>query len=668
MKRRDARKLLATVAVAFVFFLALALTGLLVPPSARVALGASTTLTIVGGEVLVRSGSGDFTPGADGMILSAGDTIRTADGGRAVLTYFDGSTVTVEPSTVLVIVEASANADGSTSIVMSQGAGHTWHVVMKLLKSGSRYEVRTPAATAAVRGTQFDVLDEAGVTTLTTFEGAVATSDPQRTVEVVVAAGRTTTASVAAPPEPSRPIAEAQRTVTVEVTAKDGLVVDALGRSNGFKDGKLVLQTPGAQAKVVDGKLVVVLRDAPDGKIGTRLTQAAPAPIEIVTTLAEKGAAPVRVVETATGTDVSAPVGGVEVRKAPDGGVRLRPLSDTEKKDLPAPKVSRPEPKQEQAAPAGALGFLTGAGAAPIALPAFTTERREAEKKVEEAKRGAEAANKDAQENATEAKSETEKVKAAGERAAEEAKKVAETATDEAKKTAEKATEEVKRAVGVGDEQGAKAAAEKLVAEVRRTADEARRAAEQLAERAKRVAEEANRSSERSADDARKAAERAQEEAKKAGESARRAPSVDAEAATRQAEKLAQEARKSAEQATKAAGETKKAGDEAAKKAEEEAKKAADKAAEVAKKATDDISKVADAAAKKAAEEAKQKADDAAQKAAADEKKKADEAAQKAAEETKQKADEAAKKAEDVKKAADEKKKADDAAKAPKDK
>lgn len=65
-------------------------------PSGR-ALGSSTSLTIIAPTVEVRHGSGSFAPAIDGEVIEAGDAVRTGPEGRAVLTYFDGSTVEIEP-------------------------------------------------------------------------------------------------------------------------------------------------------------------------------------------------------------------------------------------------------------------------------------------------------------------------------------------------------------------------------------------------------------------------------------------------------------------------------------------------------------------------------------------------------------------------------------------
>jgi hypothetical protein len=242
------------------------------------ALAAATTVSIISGDIQVRHGAGSFASANDGEILSAGDTIRTGDGARAFLTYFEGSTVSLEPNTELTIEDASTLADGSTVVVMRQNVGRTWHVVTRLITGDSKYEVKTPASTASVRGTTFTVdvaLDDTlPVATVTTTEGTVVHSapdpkSPSRRVSVPVAAGTFEKIKLGEKPSPAAPARQPVRTVTVEVGTESSLVVDSLGRTNGFTvDGKRVIQTPGAQVKKDGDRVVIVL---PDGGLETRV-------------------------------------------------------------------------------------------------------------------------------------------------------------------------------------------------------------------------------------------------------------------------------------------------------------------------------------------------------------------------------------------------------------
>jgi hypothetical protein len=102
---------------------------------------------VVTGPVLVRHGGDGFVPAQESGVVAAGDKVRTGIGASAEITYFDGSSVRLEGDAEIV-VESLHAADGGAAETL----GRAWHVVMKLISGGSRYETRSPSATASVRG------------------------------------------------------------------------------------------------------------------------------------------------------------------------------------------------------------------------------------------------------------------------------------------------------------------------------------------------------------------------------------------------------------------------------------------------------------------------------------------------------------------------------------
>ena len=370
-------------ALSFVLALVLAATGVVAPRGSGIALGASSTVTVLSGDVLVSHAGGDFVALVDGDIVGPGDVVRTQDGARAVITYFEGSTVEIEPGSELSIDEASSRPDGSTVIVMTQNVGRTWHVVTHLLTGGSRYDVRTPNTTASVRGTAFqiDVADEQ--TIVTTTEGRVAASDVAKTSEVVVTPGFTSTIKKDQKPEEPKPAPEPERKVTVNMgTATRSLVVDPLGRSNGVKDGKIVIQTPGAQVTTVNGQLVITMPNIPDGKIATvveKKDRPAGSTVDVTTTVHERGREPVQSEDRVRFSDDAKTVTGVEVRRgAPNAPPVIRPVDEPEKKDLPKDKVLA-TPHPERAAPVFRPAIPVGAPAVAESPKLSTGTDRKAE-------------------------------------------------------------------------------------------------------------------------------------------------------------------------------------------------------------------------------------------------------------------------------------------------
>jgi ferric-dicitrate binding protein FerR (iron transport regulator) len=318
--------------LAFVAFMTLAASGTLGGP----ALGATTMVTIISGDIQVRHGAtGSFVSATDGEVLAAGDTIRTTDAARAVLTYFEGSTVTIEPNSELTIETASSNPDGSTVVVMQQNVGRTWHVVTKLITGNSKYEVKTPASTASVRGTAFQVDSDGERTVVTTTEGTVVdqVADPDRpgqTALVPVPAGKRHEQKKNARPAPAAEAPVAERTLTMTLDDQNSLVIDAEGRKNGIdKNGRKHLETPGAQlVTTTDGKLQVVLPNVSDGRVEAVVRSGGGGAVDVETTVKENGKEPVKV-----DTKVKADAGGpgrasVEVTRTSDGKTNVKPSNE----------------------------------------------------------------------------------------------------------------------------------------------------------------------------------------------------------------------------------------------------------------------------------------------------------------------------------------------------
>ena len=115
-------------------------------------LASHSTLTVVEGDVLVSRHGEDFSAARVGDVVAAGDTIRTGARASAEITYFQGSSVRLEPGRELVVARLATGSHGGTVLGMMKTIGRTWYVVSELISGGSRYEVRTPSATASVRG------------------------------------------------------------------------------------------------------------------------------------------------------------------------------------------------------------------------------------------------------------------------------------------------------------------------------------------------------------------------------------------------------------------------------------------------------------------------------------------------------------------------------------
>jgi hypothetical protein len=128
------------------------------------------------------------------MVLKMGAQVKTVSNSYALITFNDGSTIKLEPETVLEINNLEINEAGSPVIILSQLVGTTWSSVASMTDPDSKFEIETPTATAVVHGTLFTTeVTEEGETTVITTEGLVSvTADDE---EVFVAANQQTKVS-----------------------------------------------------------------------------------------------------------------------------------------------------------------------------------------------------------------------------------------------------------------------------------------------------------------------------------------------------------------------------------------------------------------------------------------------------------------------------------------
>lgn len=160
--------------------LVVAVAGFLYFPRTSVAEAANNAVLAVlnAGVFAQRSGEPDFVSALDGEVLVSGDLVRADAEGRAVLTFFDGSTISVEPNSDVRVVSLVKTTSGGIQLTIEQTLGRTWASVSELATPDSRFEIKTPSMTAIVRGTAFETIverlpDGTTTTTVKTGEGEV---------------------------------------------------------------------------------------------------------------------------------------------------------------------------------------------------------------------------------------------------------------------------------------------------------------------------------------------------------------------------------------------------------------------------------------------------------------------------------------------------------------
>ncbi len=208
------------------------------PPFSRPALSSpiSITLTVISDDVFVQRQDSDSWERIDEKqaTLEEGDWVKTSSEGRAVITFFEGSSTAIEPGTIVCVQELFSTIEGSTTVKLNQQVGQTWNRVEKLFDPSSSFEVETSAAAAVVRGTLIGInAEEDGATAVKVFDGeANVTGQGQ---QVTVTTGWQTIVPPGAPPSPPSQIPPPLSQLTVSIESPAWLhVVDPLGRRAGI--------------------------------------------------------------------------------------------------------------------------------------------------------------------------------------------------------------------------------------------------------------------------------------------------------------------------------------------------------------------------------------------------------------------------------------------------
>jgi hypothetical protein len=166
----------------------------------------TATLADVSGVVeVLPAGSNTWQPVEPGRRVTTGDRIRTRASSAVTLAFFDGSTTSLAAKTELTVSQLSGRRDGHDKIiVLHQWVGRTYNRVQRLLDPASRFEIETPTAVTAVRGTVFTVeVTPDGATQVTVGEGLVEVTAQETTVEVQPS--QATTVQPDLPPAPPVP-------------------------------------------------------------------------------------------------------------------------------------------------------------------------------------------------------------------------------------------------------------------------------------------------------------------------------------------------------------------------------------------------------------------------------------------------------------------------------
>jgi hypothetical protein len=224
--------------------------------------------TLSGGVKLQEADSDVWISGTDGMILGSGSRIKTDSDSHALLTFFDGSTIELEPEANIEIKEIKYRKQQDTDIIVRQLNGVTWSHVSGSLEGKSRFRIETPSAEVTVLGTLFTVaVDESGSTKVAAIEGSVTVSAQKK--EIRLTANQQT--SVDAGTAPALPIARGEALdkliIAVELPGVAS-VRDPNGASTGcFPDGLSFNQIKDSLLELLpDGRQLITIPQPGNGR------------------------------------------------------------------------------------------------------------------------------------------------------------------------------------------------------------------------------------------------------------------------------------------------------------------------------------------------------------------------------------------------------------------
>ena len=257
-------------------------------PGADTSADRAATVAVLNTAVDAQKGSSEFAPALDGDVLGDGDFVRSSKDGRAVLTFFDGSTLSVDPASLVKVLTLDRLSSGGIEVLVEQTLGRSWAAVSKLKTPDSKFQLKTPTSIAAVRGTSFETnvtrnadgtssvtyrVDDGEILVTANAGGSVAVGANQQ-----VTIGSNQPAPAQANPQPPTP-----RLVMTAATGIEFSVTASTGATCG--NGRNKQEIFGC---VANGN-VVTLREPPAGRYSVMLTRTAGAPTATLTVDAFRG-------------------------------------------------------------------------------------------------------------------------------------------------------------------------------------------------------------------------------------------------------------------------------------------------------------------------------------------------------------------------------------------
>ncbi|HCC48601.1 MAG TPA: hypothetical protein DEQ38_10885 [Elusimicrobia bacterium] len=129
------------------------------------------------GTVEIKAAAGQWAPALKGRPVAEGDAVRTGKGAWCEILFRDGSFIKMDAQSETAAEELKAGAQERVFSFSFLRGRALWLAGKVAPGKKSKFQVRTPSAVCAVRGTDFSVdVSTSGETTVGLFEGRLAVS------------------------------------------------------------------------------------------------------------------------------------------------------------------------------------------------------------------------------------------------------------------------------------------------------------------------------------------------------------------------------------------------------------------------------------------------------------------------------------------------------------
>ncbi len=145
-----------------------------------------------GSVTVLPTGNASWEAAQNGQDLFAGDSVKTGQDSRVAILCIDETQLKLNENTIVVLKGGSPSSRMGSAVPVTQGepgsslyevpAGEIW---LRNKSEKARFELRTPAVTATIRGTEFNLkVAGDGATDLVLLEGKLTLANPQGQIDL----------------------------------------------------------------------------------------------------------------------------------------------------------------------------------------------------------------------------------------------------------------------------------------------------------------------------------------------------------------------------------------------------------------------------------------------------------------------------------------------------